>query len=82
MKKEKALEIIKYALQGVDDGQLPQIIHSSVYHSAIYDALITLYDQDGYRHMPDIILENIAVDCGSIYSIAICTKKFASECTL
>ena len=69
MDKVKALEIIKYALIGCDDGLLDKRVHLPAYRELVYNSLIALYDNDGFRHMPDIILNNIGYNCGSVYSI-------------
>jgi len=74
MEKATALDIIKYALIAVDDGQLDKRVHLPEYHELCYNAQIELYDQDGFRHMPDIIFNHIGFNCGSVYSIALDLK--------
>jgi hypothetical protein len=77
MDKQQALDIIKHALIAVDNGQLDRRVHSQEYHELCYDAQVALYDQDGFRHMPDHIFNHIGFDCVSVYSIALDLKYLA-----
>jgi hypothetical protein len=66
MEKVKAIAICRAALLQCDN--VPSVMLTDDYIGRRYDAMIALYDQDGFRHMPAIIIQHIEADFRCISS--------------
>jgi hypothetical protein len=66
MEKLKVIAICRAALLQCDN--VPPSMLTDGYLSRRYDAMIALYDVDGFRHMPAIIIQRIQEDFRCISS--------------
>jgi hypothetical protein len=66
MEKSEAIAICRAALLQCDN--VPSVMLTDEYIGQRYDAMIALYDFDGFRHMPAIIIQHIQSDYRCISS--------------
>jgi hypothetical protein len=66
MKKSEVIAICRAALMQCDN--VPPVMLTDEYITRRYDAMIALYDADGFRHMPAVITQHIQADYRCISS--------------